>query len=126
MPVSLPIFGFYTIYFRLGNASDIYQIIKADPVWIPFIEKASMAVDCFVGCIRRSGSICYLDLWWYLVLAKFIPSRYSHRILDAARGSSQTSKISNRPLGSMGVFLRLATNGTRYGIGISNIVPPIY
>ena len=91
MPVPLHIFGLYTIIVR--KASDI---IKADPVRMPFIEKASMAVDwnlhTFVGYITRSGSICYLDLW-YMVRTVFPPSRFSHRILDAAGGSSQISKL---------------------------------
>ena len=89
MPVPLPIFGCYTTYFR--NSSDV---IKADPVHMPFIEKASesMAVGCNAHIIVVFSSICYLDPW-YLVLSILSSSLYSHRILGAARGSSQTSKI---------------------------------
>ena len=91
MPIPLCIFKCYTICFR--NPSDI---IKTDIVRMPFIEKASMAVDwnphSFVDCIRRGRSLCYLDLW-YLVLSIFLPGRYSHRILSAAKGSTQTSEV---------------------------------
>ena len=91
MPVPLRIFECYATYFR--NPSNI---IKVDLVRMVFIGKASMAVDwnshIFVGCIRHGGSICYLKAR-HLVLSIFLPSRYSHRILGAAGGTSQTSKI---------------------------------
>ena len=124
MSIPLRIFGCYTIYFR--NPS---SIIKADPVRMPFIEMVSMAVDwdphIFMGCIRRSGSICYHDLW-YLVLSILHPSRYSHRILGATGGSSQTTKVQNLPLGVMGVPFRLTVNDLSYILRISNIYTPIW
>ena len=90
MSVPLPIFGRYTNYIR--KASDI---VKANPVRMPFVEKASMAVvwdpHNFVDCIRN-GSICDI-VHRSLLLANFIPSQYSRRILGAAGGSSQTSEI---------------------------------
>ena len=93
------------------------------------IEKASMPVDCFVGCIRRSGRICYL---WYLVLTTsiFYPSHYSHRILNAERSrlkqftsSSQTSKIRNLPHGGMGVPSRHTVNALFCMVQLFNITP---
>ena len=102
-----------------------WDIIKADSVRIPFIEKASMAVDCFVGCIRCSGRICYHD-FRYLVRTIFPPNHYSHCILCAAGGSLQTSKISNLPLGDNGVPFRLTVSDLSYILRISSIYAPIY
>ena len=87
MPIPLRIFGCYTIYFR--NPSEFF---KADPVQMPFMEMASMAVVWNLHIFVSSGSICYLDIW-YLVFSIFYYSRYAHRILGAAGGSSQTPKI---------------------------------
>ena len=91
MPLPLGIFKFYMISFQ--NTSDI---IKADPTRMPSIKKASMPADwnphIFVGCISCSGSTLFRPLS-YLVPTTFPPSRYSHRILDRAGDSSQTSKI---------------------------------
>ena len=92
---------------------------------IPFIEKASMAVDCFVGCVRRSGRICYHDLW-YLVRTIFPPSHYSRGIHCAAGGSSQTSKILNLPLGDNGVPFGLTVNDLSCILRLSSIYAPIY
>ena len=98
MPVPLRIFECYTTYFR--KTPDVIKAAAVDPARtrMPFIEKASMDVDyvihVFLGCINRTIDISnYCLLHRYLVLCIFLPSRYSHRILGAAGGSSQTSKI---------------------------------
>ena len=95
MPVPLRIFKCYTTYFR--KTPDVIKAAAVDPVRMPFIEKASMAVDYnlhfFLGCIGPSDNNIYCLLHRYLVLCNFFPSRYSHRILGAAGGISQTSKI---------------------------------
>ena len=123
MPIPLPIFGCYTIYLR--NTSGI---IKAVPVWMPFADKASMGVvwspHGFVGFIGHSR-ICYLD-HWSLVPTISLPSQRSRRILGAAGGSSQTSKIQSIRRGGIRVpFLRIV-NDLGCMLRTSNIYTPVY
>ena len=106
MPVPVRIFRFSTTYFR--NPS---HDIKAGPLRTPFIQKPELPMAVYgnphtiVVCIIRSGSICYLALW-YLDPSIFYPSRHCHRILYAEGGISQTSKAKNAPLGVRDVPFR--------------------
>ena len=77
MPIPLRLLGCYTSSRQIPS-----DIIRADPVRVDFNKKISMGVDwrplVFVDC---SDSIYYFGQWYLVTLP--LPSRNSHRILDA-------------------------------------------
>ena len=102
MPVPLRIFKCYTTYFR--KTPDVIKAAAVDPVRMPLIEKASMAVDYilhfFLGCIGPSDNniYCLLHRSWFSVIffPAAIPIAYSAQ--QEAFHKPQKYKISHLAL----------------------------
>ena len=129
MPIPLRIFGCFAIYFRFIAQVDPINVVLSDIIKVNLSDVTKGGKSAIIDALSdpdhwqrhpidgrvvcRNGNIFCLHPWCF-VITSFPPSHHSHRNHGTAEGESQTSKISNLPLGPRRVRFYLNVSRHKY------------